>query len=98
MTAPAVSTLEVEIERLKAENLAITAKQTAQDAKLLEIIKKFQPQVPGALAVDVHEYFHACGLPEDRVRQIIESAVSRNIITRVTIDVYSAGSIEAKSD
>jgi hypothetical protein len=69
---------------------ATTAKA---DAKLLEIVHKFvSPSdkvkagvVPGTFAVKVHGYFHACGVPEDRVREIIDSACKRNVISRMTI-------------
>jgi hypothetical protein len=63
---------------------------TPADAKLLEIIRQFKPPTsadgttPGTPAAKVHDYLHACGVPEDRVSQAIDSAVNRKIITRVT--------------
>lgn len=61
------------------------------DAKLLEILAKFKAapradgKVSGTLAVKVHGFLHACGVPEPKVREIIESAVQRKVISRMSI-------------
>jgi hypothetical protein len=92
---------EADIAGLKAENQDIMAKQAARDAKLLEIIRKLaRTDRKGTLAVNVHQYFDACGISDDTTRQVIESAISRNIITRAAEasgdEVYFEGSASAK--
>jgi hypothetical protein len=68
-----------------------SATTPAADAKLLDIIAKFKSapradgKPSGALAVKVHSYLHQCGVVETRVREIVESAVSRNVLSRMTI-------------
>ena len=67
------------------------ANQSAADTKLLAIVEQFKSPArtdgkpAGSLAVKIHAYFHACGIPESRVREILESAVSRKVVSRMTI-------------
>lgn len=72
---------------------ANTAGFSPADAKILEVIAKFKSparsdgKVPGTFAVKVHGYLHACGVPEERVRVLIEDATKRNVISRMSIPV-----------
>ena len=92
--------LKTENDKLKAAAPVVVAPAPVKpnaDAMLLSIIAKFKSparddgKVAGTFAVKVHSYFHAAGIPETRVREIIESACKRNVISRMTVPVKTGG-------
>jgi hypothetical protein len=70
---------------------AASAASSDQDATILNILEETKgPQRPdgrpsGSLAVKVHSYLHACGIPKDQTRNIIDSAIQRGVIERMVV-------------
>lgn len=66
---------------------------TKADIMLLKLIDKFKTSpdkikagvVPGTYAVKVHSYLHAAGIPEATIREAIDSAFKRNVISKLAI-------------
>ena len=91
---------QVQLNKAATTTTANTYKATpAADAKLLEVIKQYKSDpskikpgvIPGTYAVKVHSWFHARGIPETRVREVIAGAVKRNVISKLKIDTQRGG-------
>jgi len=65
---------------------------TPADLKLLAIVERFvtpadktKAKIPGTFAVKVHSYLKSAGIPEEKVREICQSAIDRKVLSCMSI-------------